>query len=69
MGMESASLTHFFKVWQIYLQGANSYGQLGLGHTEDKLLPSAVQIETSKARTLKQITGGGGHTILLTSKQ
>ena len=47
------------------LQGANSYGQLGVGHTDDKLLPVRVELESCE---VKQISGGGGHTIVLTSK-
>lgn len=50
---------------QLSSQGANSYGQLGLGNAEDKLLPCKVLLEDSQVKLVKQISGGGGHTVLL----
>lgn len=48
-----------------YPQGANSYGQLGLGHKEDVL--SAQQLsDFCKSGCIKQITGGGGHSAVVT---
>lgn len=52
----------------LFLQGANSYGQLGVGHGEDMPFPTKVNLESSQAEILKQIAGGGGHTVLLTCK-
>ena len=49
-----------------FVQGANSYGQLGSGHREDTILPSQSKLPSSLAKRLKQITGGGGHTAVLT---
>ena len=49
-------------------QGANSYGQLGAGNAEDTPLPVVVDLESSEEKNLKQIVGGGGHTLLLTCK-
>ncbi|PIK33543.1 putative secretion-regulating guanine nucleotide exchange factor [Apostichopus japonicus] len=43
--------------------GANSYGQLSLGDTEDRTLPVR---STSHVSEVKQISGGGGHTVVLT---
>lgn len=51
-----------------HFQGANSYGQLGLGHKEDALLPSeCMSSERDPACCPVQVAGGGGHTIILTS--
>lgn len=53
-------------------QGANSYGQLGLGNKEDTLLPMTCSQLDGPAlppwdgKQLVQVTGGGGHSILLT---
>ncbi|KAI4564689.1 hypothetical protein MJT46_019777, partial [Ovis ammon polii x Ovis aries] len=47
--------------------GANSYGQLGLGHKEDVL--SAQQLsDFCKSGCIKQITGGGGHSAVVTDE-
>lgn len=51
-----------------FLQGANSYGQLGLGHTEDILLPQALTWFFCDEGNIKNITGGGGHSAVLTGK-
>jgi alpha-tubulin suppressor-like RCC1 family protein len=49
--------------------GANSYGQLCLGHKEDTLEPSACDIPGELLlEDVSSITGGGGHTMLVTSE-
>lgn len=45
--------------------GANSYGQLGLGHKEDVLLPQQVN-DFCKPGRVRGITGGGGHSAVVT---
>ncbi|XP_021781680.2 secretion-regulating guanine nucleotide exchange factor isoform X8 [Papio anubis] len=45
--------------------GANSYGQLGLGHKEDVLLPQQLK-DFCKPRSVRRITGGGGHSAVVT---
>lgn len=46
---------------QLYSWGANSYGQLGTGNTEDHFLPiSCGYFEED----LKGLTGGGGHSLV-----
>ena len=42
----------------IYLQGANSYGQLFLGNTDDQLLPAVV----TSVKKASDIVPGGTHT-------
>ncbi|XP_042547540.1 secretion-regulating guanine nucleotide exchange factor isoform X2 [Dipodomys spectabilis] len=46
-------------------KGANSYGQLGLGHKEDVLLPQKLK-DFCKPGHIKKITGGGGHSAVVT---
>ncbi|KFV78360.1 Secretion-regulating guanine nucleotide exchange factor, partial [Struthio camelus australis] len=46
--------------------GANSYGQLGLGHKEDVLVPQSVKDVSCKYQGFKSITGGGGHSVAIT---
>ncbi|NXA37689.1 SRGEF factor, partial [Eudromia elegans] len=46
--------------------GANSYGQLGLGHREDVLVPQLLTNFCSKDQGFKSITGGGGHSAVVT---
>lgn len=48
-----------------YPQGANSYGQLGLGHKEDVLLPQQLS-DFCEPRCIKSVTGGGGHSAAVT---
>ncbi|XP_045681466.1 secretion-regulating guanine nucleotide exchange factor isoform X3 [Phyllostomus hastatus] len=45
--------------------GANSYGQLGLGHKEDVLLPQQLN-DFCKPVCVRRITGGGGHSAVIT---
>lgn len=50
------------------MQGANSYGQLGLGHkSESEAEPKQVNLEGTglKAEDIIAISGGGGHTLIL----
>nr|XP_040140581.1 secretion-regulating guanine nucleotide exchange factor isoform X4 [Ictidomys tridecemlineatus] len=47
------------------LDGANSYGQLGLGHKEDVLLPQQLN-DFCKPECVRRITGGGGHSAIVT---
>ncbi|NXD11818.1 SRGEF factor, partial [Nothocercus nigrocapillus] len=46
--------------------GANSYGQLGLGHREDVLVPQPLKDVCCKGQGFKSITGGGGHSAVVT---
>ncbi|XP_076847063.1 secretion-regulating guanine nucleotide exchange factor isoform X2 [Brachyhypopomus gauderio] len=48
----------------LYTWGANSYGQLGLGHGEDQVEPQSSS--GGQHRSLRCITGGGGHSVLIT---
>ncbi|KAI5614853.1 secretion-regulating guanine nucleotide exchange factor, partial [Silurus asotus] len=45
--------------------GANSFGQLGLKNAEDQVKPQCAEYK-QEARTLRAITGGGGHSALIT---
>ncbi|XP_074257293.1 secretion-regulating guanine nucleotide exchange factor isoform X9 [Saimiri boliviensis] len=49
----------------LFAWGANSYGQLGLGHKEDVLLPQQLN-DFCKPRCIRRITGGGGHSAIIT---
>ncbi|NXF81167.1 SRGEF factor, partial [Sclerurus mexicanus] len=46
--------------------GANSYGQLGLGHKEDMLVPQALKDVSCKCQDIASIAGGGGHSAVIT---
>ncbi|XP_070329547.1 secretion-regulating guanine nucleotide exchange factor isoform X2 [Odocoileus virginianus] len=51
----------------LFAWGANSYGQLGLGHKEDVL--SAQRLDDfCKPGCIKRITGGGGHSAVVTGE-
>ncbi|XP_062432491.1 secretion-regulating guanine nucleotide exchange factor isoform X1 [Rhea pennata] len=50
----------------LFAWGANSYGQLGLGHKEDTLAPQSLKDVSCKCQGFKSITGGGGHSALIT---
>ncbi|XP_071665077.1 secretion-regulating guanine nucleotide exchange factor isoform X4 [Patagioenas fasciata] len=50
----------------LFAWGANSYGQLGLGHKEDVLVPQSLKDVSCKCQDIKSITGGGGHSALIT---
>ncbi|XP_014386388.1 PREDICTED: secretion-regulating guanine nucleotide exchange factor isoform X7 [Myotis brandtii] len=45
--------------------GANSYGQLGLGHKEDVFLPQQLN-DFCKPVCVRRIAGGGGHSAVVT---
>lgn len=47
----------------VHLQGANSYGQLGQGDLDDRLVPTPIGPVPGR---LTQISCGGGHTLLRT---
>ncbi|KAM5224459.1 secretion-regulating guanine nucleotide exchange factor isoform 3-T3 [Hipposideros larvatus] len=49
----------------LFAWGANSYGQLGLGHKEDMLLPQQLN-DFCKPGCVRRITGGGGHSAVVT---
>uniref|UniRef100_A0A8D2H6P7 Secretion-regulating guanine nucleotide exchange factor n=1 Tax=Urocitellus parryii TaxID=9999 RepID=A0A8D2H6P7_UROPR len=49
----------------LFAWGANSYGQLGLGHKEDVLLPQQLN-DFCKLECVRRITGGGGHSAIVT---
>ncbi|XP_065448165.1 secretion-regulating guanine nucleotide exchange factor isoform X5 [Chrysemys picta bellii] len=50
----------------LFAWGANSYGQLGLGHKEDVLLPQSLNDFSCKHQNIKSIAGGGGHSAVIT---
>lgn len=52
----------------MYLKGANSYGQLGLGHKEDVLVPQVLKDVSCKCQDIASIAGGGGHSAVITGK-
>ncbi|XP_073687670.1 secretion-regulating guanine nucleotide exchange factor [Garra rufa] len=49
----------------LYTWGANSYGQLGQGHTEDQAEPRRAD-GGLQAEHIRCITGGGGHSAVIT---
>ncbi|XP_036115314.1 secretion-regulating guanine nucleotide exchange factor isoform X3 [Molossus molossus] len=49
----------------LFAWGANSYGQLGLGHKEDVLVPQQLN-DFCKPVCVRRITGGGGHSAVVT---
>ncbi|EDV28782.1 uncharacterized protein TRIADDRAFT_52018 [Trichoplax adhaerens] len=61
LGFATANCSIDF-VWSQRQQGANSYGQLGLGHTDDKITPQKMPNLNFKP---KWIGGGGGHSVFL----
>ncbi|XP_075996845.1 secretion-regulating guanine nucleotide exchange factor [Genypterus blacodes] len=50
----------------LHAWGANSYGQLGQGHVEDRAAPQSSDTAALHSRTARAVIGGGGHTVLLT---
>ncbi|XP_005990554.1 secretion-regulating guanine nucleotide exchange factor [Latimeria chalumnae] len=50
----------------LFTWGANSYGQLGLGHKDDMLLPQEVEGFLLKEKCIIKLTGGGGHSAVIT---
>ncbi|XP_053802291.1 secretion-regulating guanine nucleotide exchange factor isoform X3 [Vidua chalybeata] len=51
---------------QLFAWGENSYGQLGLGHKEDVLVPQALKDVSCKCQDIESIAGGGGHSAVIT---
>nr|XP_058924820.1 secretion-regulating guanine nucleotide exchange factor isoform X3 [Kogia breviceps] len=51
----------------LFAWGANSYGQLGLGHKEDVLLPQQLS-DFCNPGCVKRITGGGAHSAVVTDE-
>uniref|UniRef100_A0A8C6N3E8 Secretion regulating guanine nucleotide exchange factor n=1 Tax=Mus spicilegus TaxID=10103 RepID=A0A8C6N3E8_MUSSI len=49
----------------LFAWGANSYGQLGLGHKEDVFLPQQLS-DFCQTGCIKSVTGGGGHSAVVT---
>ncbi|XP_063107844.1 secretion-regulating guanine nucleotide exchange factor isoform X5 [Cavia porcellus] len=49
----------------LFAWGANSYGQLGLGHKEDILLPQQLT-DFCEPGCVRKIAGGGGHSVIVT---
>lgn len=49
-------------------QGANSYGQLGHGDAEDRSAPRLCDTTALKSKAVRVVTGGGGHTAVVTGK-
>ncbi|XP_078670628.1 secretion-regulating guanine nucleotide exchange factor-like [Branchiostoma floridae x Branchiostoma belcheri] len=49
----------------IFSWGANSYGQLGVGHCDDRHSPQQLQGVNFR---VKVVTGGGGHTAFITAE-
>lgn len=49
-------------------QGANSYGQLGHGGVEDRPVPRLCGPAELGDRALRVVTGGGGHTAVITGE-
>ncbi|XP_072172142.1 secretion-regulating guanine nucleotide exchange factor-like [Diadema setosum] len=47
----------------VFSWGANNYGQLGLGHNKDHLLPESLK---TYPESVKNIIGGGGHIVFQT---
>lgn len=65
--MQTSVNNFYFTVMNKFLlfQGANSYGQLGHGHTNDILCPTLIP-ETNQS--IQCVVGGGGHTLIIDSK-
>ncbi|KAF7658618.1 hypothetical protein LDENG_00009940 [Lucifuga dentata] len=50
----------------LHAWGANSYGQLGQGHVEDQSVPQTSTVAALQNRTVRAVSGGGGHSVMLT---
>uniref|UniRef100_A0A3Q3QAZ2 RCC1-like domain-containing protein n=2 Tax=Monopterus albus TaxID=43700 RepID=A0A3Q3QAZ2_MONAL len=46
--------------------GANSYGQLGLGHVEDQSVPQLCDLTALQNKAVRTLSGGGGHSVVVT---
>ncbi|XP_041132868.1 secretion-regulating guanine nucleotide exchange factor isoform X2 [Polyodon spathula] len=60
-GRSSGSELHCLFTW-----GANSYGQLGLGHREDVLQPEGARLGQCLEGGVRSLAGGGGHSAVVT---
>ncbi|CAO2632617.1 Secretion-regulating guanine nucleotide exchange factor [Lemmus lemmus] len=67
MGADSWAFKLLFFCVVFYPQGANSYGQLGLGHKEDVLLPQQLS-NFCEPGCIRSVTGGGGHSAAVTDR-
>lgn len=63
-----SSFVNFMLFFCVHLKGANSYGQLGLGHKEDVLVPQALKDVSCECQDIASIAGGGGHSAVTTGK-
>ncbi|XP_053147827.1 secretion-regulating guanine nucleotide exchange factor isoform X4 [Hemicordylus capensis] len=63
---EGTGMQSGMRFWIQKEQGANSYGQLGLGHKEDVLLPQVLKEFPYNQKTIRSIVGGGGHSAVVT---
>ncbi|MGH0165471.1 UNVERIFIED_CONTAM: hypothetical protein FKN15_063764 [Acipenser sinensis] len=50
----------------LFTWGANSYGQLGLGHKEDVLQPEGARLGQCLEGGVRSLSGGGGHSAVVT---
>ncbi|XP_058858783.1 secretion-regulating guanine nucleotide exchange factor isoform X2 [Acipenser ruthenus] len=50
----------------LFTWGANSYGQLGLGHKEDVLQPEGARLGQCLEGGVRTLAGGGGHSAVVT---
>lgn len=60
-------MTVFHDVYRVR-QGANSYGQLGLGHVEDLSVPRLSDTAALRHEVVRALGGGGGHTVVITGE-
>ncbi|XP_038562233.1 secretion-regulating guanine nucleotide exchange factor isoform X1 [Micropterus salmoides] len=60
--METSSRPEFC----LHSWGANSYGQLGLGHVEDESDPRLSDIAALQNKAVRALNGGGGHSVVNT---
>jgi len=66
----AASESNLCKKAQLLSWGANSYGQLCLGHKEDVLVPESCELNDLPVNSkIISISGGGGHTAVITENQ
>ena len=49
----------------VFASGYNEWGQLGVGDTEDRLVPTLVRGEL-EGRKVLQVAAGGNHTVCVT---
>ena len=49
--------------------GQNCFGQLGLGHMEDRYSPEEVKLPSGVTGSIKMLACGGGHTVIVTESR